>query len=75
MPVSNLIFWLIADPITFGFGSIGAYIFFQELTVFDHFPTLSEILKLFQKRKFALIGLVIAIVYFFYRLYSVIFEG
>jgi hypothetical protein len=72
MPVSNLVFWLVIDPITFGLGSIGAYILFNELSAFDRFPTWREMVMLIKKRWLALLGLGIAVTYFFYRLSSVI---
>jgi hypothetical protein len=72
MPAQTLVFWLIADPITFGLGSIGAYILFNEFAAFDHFPTWQEILQMLKKRWVAIFALAIAILYFFYRLFDVL---
>jgi len=72
MPAPTLVFWLVVDPITFGLGSIGAYILFNEFTTFDHFPTLAEIIQMITKRWLALAALAISVFYFFYRLWSVL---
>jgi hypothetical protein len=73
MNTQTLIFWLILDPITFGLGSIGAYLIFQEFASLDHFPpTPHDILLIIKKRWLACLALVIAVVYFFYRLFTVL---
>ena len=72
MSTENIIYWLILDPITFGLGSIGAYILFQELVEHERLPNRNEWLPLIQKHWFALLALGIAIGYFIYRLVYVI---
>jgi len=72
MTSQTLIFWLIVDPITFGLGSIGAYILFNEIVALDHVPYRYEIIPLIKKRWGALLALAIAVSYFFYRLFSVL---
>jgi hypothetical protein len=72
LSAQTIIFWIIFDPITFGLGSVGAYVLFQEFTSLDHQPSFSEILFLLKKRWLPCLGLVIAVAYFFYRLFSVL---
>ena len=68
MLTENLIFWLILDPITFGLGSIGGYVLFQQFVEHERLPRGGEWLTLFKKHWFALLSLGIAVAYFFYRL-------
>jgi hypothetical protein len=68
----TIVFWLILDPITFGLGSIGAYIIFHEISDLDHFPPLTEILLILKRRWLACLVLAIAVGYFFFRLFSVL---
>jgi hypothetical protein len=73
MDTQTLIFWFILDPITFGLGSIGAYLIFQEFAGLDHFPpTPHDILFIIKKRWLACLALAVAVVYFFYRLFTVL---
>ncbi len=70
--IETLVFWLILDPITFGLGSIGAYLLFKEYVNLDHSPSLRELLPLALKHWKALGALAVAILYFFYRLFTVL---
>jgi hypothetical protein len=72
MDPKTIVFWFFLDPITFGLGSIGAYIIFREVADMDHFPSLNEIYLLLKKHWMACLFLVIAFGYFFYRLFTVI---
>ena len=72
MSTENIVYWLILDPITFGLGSIGAYILFQGLVENERLPNRDEWLPLFRKHWFALLALGIAAGYFFYRLFYVL---
>jgi hypothetical protein len=72
MSTLTLVFWLLVDPITFGLGSIGAYILFNEFVILDHFPSADEIIALTRNRWKAIGALAIATLYFFYRLFSVL---
>lgn len=72
MAPQTILFWFILDPITFGLGSIGAYLIFHEMAELDHFPSLSEIFQLLKRRWLACLFLAIAVGYFFYRLFSVL---
>jgi hypothetical protein len=72
MDPQTIVFWFIFDPITFGIGSIGAYIIFRELSDLDHFPSMSDMIQLLRKHWLAFLFLAIAIGYFFYRLVSVL---
>lgn len=72
MDPQTILFWFILDPVTFGLGSIGAYIIFREISDLDHFPSLVEFLQLLKKHWLACTFLAIAIGYFIYRLVSVL---
>lgn len=72
MDPQTIVFWFIFDPITFGIGSIGAYIIFRELSDLDHFPSMSDMIQLLRKHWLAFLFLAIAIGYFFYRLFTVL---
>jgi hypothetical protein len=72
MDPQTILFWFILDPITFGLGSIGAYIIFRELSDLDHFPSISDMIHLLRKRWLAFLFLAIAVGYFFFRLISVL---
>jgi hypothetical protein len=72
MDPKTIVFWFILDPITFGLGSIGAYLIFHDMAELDHFPSLNEIFQLLRKRWLACLFLAIAFGYFFYRLFSVL---
>lgn len=72
MPVQILLFWLILDPITFGLGSIGAYLVFIELSTLDSLPSIADLIVIVKKRKLAVLALAVAVIYFFYRLFAVI---
>jgi hypothetical protein len=72
MDSHTILFWFILDPITFGLGSIGAYIIFRELSDLDHFPSMTEMLKLFRNHWLAFLFIAIAVGYFCYRLVSVL---
>jgi len=68
----NIIFWLILDPITFGLGSIGAYILFRQFVENERFPKRDEWWPVIKQHWFALLSLGLAIGYFFYRLIYVL---
>ena len=72
MDPETILFWFILDPITFGLGSIGAYLIFHEVSEMDHFPSIKEILLLLKKHWLACLFLAIAIGYFFFRLFNVL---
>ena len=72
MEPQTIVFWFILDPITFGLGSIGAYIIFREISDLDHFPSLGELFQLLKKHWLACTFLAIAIGYFIFRLVSVL---
>jgi hypothetical protein len=72
MTTQTLIFWLVLDPITFGLGSIGAYLLFKEFVEMEHRPSLPDFLERIKKRWPAFLALGIAVAYFFYRLFSVL---
>jgi hypothetical protein len=72
MSNETLFFWVVIDPLTFGLGSIGGYILFHEVVDMDHLPKLAELFKLIRKRWLACISLSISILYFFYRLYTIL---
>jgi hypothetical protein len=75
MDSQTILFWFILDPITFGLGSIGAYRIFQEFVELDHFPSMSEVLRLLKKHWLACLFLAIAVGYFLFRLFSVLNAG
>jgi hypothetical protein len=72
MEPQTIVFWFVLDPITFGLGSIGAYLIFTEVADMDHFPSLKELAQLLKRRWLACLFLAIAIGYFFYRLFTVL---
>lgn len=72
MTNSLLVFWLILDPITFGLGSIGAYILFQQFVEHERFPKGHEWFVVLREHWFAVVALTIAIGYFLFRLFSVV---
>ena len=72
---TNIIFWLILDPITFGLGSIGGYILFRELVEHERLPHRGEWIPLFKKHWFAILALGISVGYFLYRLIMVLNGG
>ena len=69
---TNIIFWLILDPITFGLGSIGGYILFRELVEHERLPHRDEWVPLFKQHWFAILALGISVGYFLYRLIHVL---
>ena len=69
---TNIIFWLILDPITFGLGSIGGYVLFREFVEHERLPHKDEWLPLLKQHWFAILGLGIAVGYFIYRLLYVL---
>lgn len=72
MDPQTIVFWFILDPITFGLGSIGAYLIFHEIAELDHFPSFTETLQILRRRWLAFLFLAIAVGYFFIRLFSVL---
>ena len=72
MDPHTIVFWFILDPITFGLGTLGAYLIFREISNLDHFPSFNETLQLFRKQWLACLFLAIAVGYFIFRLISVI---
>lgn len=72
MPNETLFFWVIIDPLTFALGSIGGYILFHEVVDMDHLPKFIELIQIIRRRWFACISLVISVLYFFYRLLTIL---
>ena len=74
MDSQTIVFWFILDPITFGLGSIGAYLIFQEYRgprSLSH--PLTKSLQLLKKHWLACLFLAIAIGYFYsFGLFSVL---
>jgi hypothetical protein len=68
--IENFVFWLVLDPITFGLGSIGGYILFREFVEHERLPHRDEWLPLLRQHWGAILALIVAIGYFFYRLLS-----
>lgn len=68
MKFESLIFWIVIDPLTFLLGSIGGYVFFREFVDMDHFPNIQEMIKVIKRHWFASLFLLIAIIYFFFRI-------
>jgi len=72
MANETLLFWILIDPLTFILGSLGGFVIFHEFADMDHFPSFKEIAGLFRKRWIAFLSLSISIIYFFYRMISLI---
>jgi hypothetical protein len=72
MTTETLLFWVIIDPLTFVLGSLGGFILFREIVDIDHVPSLKELAQIGKRRWFAFISLSISIVYFFYRMVSLL---
>jgi hypothetical protein len=72
MSTETLLFWIIIDPLTFILGSLGGFVIFHEFSDLDHFPSLKELSGLIRKRWIAFLSLFIAIIYFFYRMVSLV---
>ena len=72
MTNETLLFWVLIDPLTFVLGSLGGFVLFREFANMDHFPNFMEIARLFRQRWVALVSLLISIIYFFYRMISLI---
>lgn len=68
MNSETIFFWVIIDPLTFILGSLGGFVLFREIVELDHIHTIHEVLKVIRKRWLACISLSIAIIYFFYRM-------
>ena len=72
MSNDTLLFWVLIDPLTFILGSLGGFIIFHEVVDMDHFPKIKEIFRILRRRWLALISLSISIIYFFYRMATLI---
>lgn len=72
MSNETIFFWVIIDPLTFILGSLGGYILFHEIVDLDHFPAMREIIPIVRRRWLACISLTISVVYFFYRMITLI---
>ena len=72
MSKETLFFWVIIDPLTFILGSIGGYILFHEVVEMDHLPRFFEIIKIIRRRWLAWLSLAISVIYFFYRLVTLL---
>jgi hypothetical protein len=72
MSTETLFFWVIIDPLTFALGSIGGYILFREVVEMDHLPRLNELIQIIRHRWMAFLSLTISVLYFFYRLITIL---
>jgi hypothetical protein len=72
MANETLFFWVIIDPLTFVLGSLGGFILFREVVDMDHLPAFKEIIQLAKRRWLACLSLSISIIYFFYRMISLL---
>ena len=72
MTNNTLLFWVLIDPFTFILGSLGGFVIFHEIVDMDHFPKLQELIGILKRRWLALISLSIAIIYFFYRMVTLV---
>ena len=72
MTTEMILFWVIIDPLTFILGSLGGFTLFHEIVNLDHFPSLKELVNIGKRRWLACLSLSIAIVYFFYRMVTLI---
>ena len=72
MTNESLFFWVIIDPLTFILGSLGGYILFHEVVDMDHIPSFSELFQIIRNRWLACVSLTISILYFFYRLITIL---
>jgi hypothetical protein len=72
MANDTLFFWVIIDPLTFVLGSLGGFILFHEIVDLDHMPAIKEIYFLLKRRWLACLSLLIAIIYFFYRMITLL---
>ena len=72
MTTETVFFWVIIDPLTFILGSLGGYILFHEIVDMEHVPTFKEILLIVKRRWLACISLSISVVYFFYRMVTLL---
>ena len=68
MAPSTFVYWVILDPLTFWFGTLGAYLVFQELSNLERRPNIEEWKRIFKKLWVGFLGLAIAIVYFIFRI-------
>lgn len=72
MTIESLFFWIIIDPLTFILGSIGGYILFHEVVDMDHIPKFNELTQIIRRRSLAFVSLSVSILYFFYRLVTIV---
>jgi|GEM_PF-1797221 len=72
MTIESLFFWIIIDPLTFILGSIGGYIIFHEVVDMDHIPKFKELAQIIKRRSLAFVSLSLSILYFFYRLITIV---
>jgi len=72
MTNETMFFWVFIDPLTFVLGSIGGYILFHEIVDMDHLPRSTELIQIIRRRWLACLSLTISILYFFYRLFTIL---
>jgi hypothetical protein len=72
MSKETLFFWVLIDPLTFILGSIGGYILFHEIVEMDHVPKFKDFVQILKRRWLACISLSISVIYFFYRLVTLL---
>lgn len=72
MTTQTMFFWVIIDPLTFILGSLGGFILFHEIVDIDHLPTFKEIFQIVKRRLLACTALSISVIYFFYRMVTLI---
>jgi len=72
MNTETLLFWVLIDPLTFVLGSLGGFIIFHEIVDMEQIPAIKELLQIIKRRWLACISLSISIIYFFYRMATLI---
>jgi hypothetical protein len=72
MNTETIFFWVIIDPLTFVLGSLGGFILFREIVELDQIHSFNEVLSVIKRRWLACTSLSIAIIYFFYRMVSLL---
>lgn len=70
MKAVSLVLRLVYDIVMIGIGSYGAYILFGEFVKLERFPSISQFLLIVRQRWYAFLALLIALVLFFYRLFT-----
>jgi hypothetical protein len=72
MTHETILFWVIIDPLTFVLGSLGGFVLFHEIVDMDHVPSVKDLIQIGKRRWLAFISLSISIIYFFYRMGSLL---